>query len=559
MLSALSAAGFGTLLCSTPLELSQAATASAPLTRAVPAQQPHRGDVRRSRLGRPGAALTCHGVGQYSFLGAAGDNTADGEFSAVLGGYGNEACALESGIGGGLFNVAESSAVGAFVGGGYANLSLGSRSFIGAGTAVSATGAGSVVGGGGTTYATAQGGLPNARGTIASGEDSFVGAGDLNAVSGRGSFIGAGGSSSAVSGQIVTSNNVSGVDSFIGAGDDNAVTGSLSFIGGGENSFVNGSGSFIGAGGYLVSKTTGDPNFITGNDSFVGAGDFNSITTNDAFIGGGDGNEIRTPGLSAAVVGGDGNFASGAYGAIAGGYHNSATATAAAVGGGFGSSASGRYATIPGGYLNAAGGIGSFAAGTQAKARHNGAFVWSDNAGSAAVQSTAAYQFVARASGGYYLYSNAGETSGVKLNPGSGAWSNLSDRTMKTDIAPLDDAAVLAKVAALPLSVWSYRSERGVRHVGPMAQDFYAAFGVGEDDRHITSIDEDGVALAAIKALHAENRRLRERLTLAAARFEAQRARDDARFRALERNVAALAVQTHHPLGVPPVRPTSSR
>jgi len=64
---------------------------------------------------------------------------------------------------------------------------------------------------------------------------------------------------------------------------------------------------------------------------------------------------------------------------------------------------------------------------------------------------------------------------------------------------------VLAKVAALPISEWSYNSERGVRHVGPMAQDFYAAFRVGEDDRHITSIDEDGVALAAIKALHAEN------------------------------------------------------
>ena len=44
-----------------------------------------------------------------------------------------------------------------------------------------------------------------------------------------------------------------------------------------------------------------------------------------------------------------------------------------------------------------------------------------------------------------------------------------------------------------------------MRHVGPMAQDFYAAFGVGEDDRDITSIDEDGVALAAIQALHAQN------------------------------------------------------
>ena len=80
---------------------------------------------------------------------------------------------------------------------------------------------------------------------------------------------------------------------------------------------------------------------------------------------------------------------------------------------------------------------------------------------------------------------------------------------MKTNIAPLDDATVLAKVAQLPISRWSYKSEHGVRHVGPMAQDFYAAFGVGEDDKHITSIDEDGVALAAIKALHTENADLR--------------------------------------------------
>ncbi len=65
-------------------------------------------------------------------------------------------------------------------------------------------------------------------------------------------------------------------------------------------------------------------------------------------------------------------------------------------------------------------------------------------------------------------------------------------------------------MATLPISEWSYSTERGVRHVGPMAQDFYAAFKVGEDDRHITSIDEDGVALAAIKALNARVAGLRE-------------------------------------------------
>jgi hypothetical protein len=54
-----------------------------------------------------------------------------------------------------------------------------------------------------------------------------------------------------------------------------------------------------------------------------------------------------------------------------------------------------------------------------------------------------------------------------------------------------------------------------------MAQDFYAAFGVGEDDRHITSIDEDGVALAAIKALHRENAALKTKLALLEAKVDA--------------------------------------
>ena len=108
---------------------------------------------------------------------------------------------------------------------------------------------------------------------------------------------------------------------------------------------------------------------------------------------------------------------------------------------------------------------------------------------------------------------------------------------MKTDLARIDDADVLDKVARLPIGTWSYLSERGVRHVGPMAQDFHAAFGVGEDDRHITSIDEDGVALAAIKALHAENARLRRELA-------AERAHDRRVDAVLSRLVAALHEQT---------------
>ena len=62
---------------------------------------------------------------------------------------------------------------------------------------------------------------------------------------------------------------------------------------------------------------------------------------------------------------------------------------------------------------------------------------------------------------------------------------------------------VLEKVAALPLSTWNYKSQdRGIRHIGPMAQDFKAAFNLGETDTGINSIDADGVALAAIQGLN---------------------------------------------------------
>ena len=66
----------------------------------------------------------------------------------------------------------------------------------------------------------------------------------------------------------------------------------------------------------------------------------------------------------------------------------------------------------------------------------------------------------------------------------------------------MDAREVLAKVAALPLTKWNYKENTGSTHIGPMAQDFYAAFGVGPDDKHIASVDADGVALAAIQGLN---------------------------------------------------------
>ncbi len=222
------------------------------------------------------------------------------------------------------------------------------------------------------------------------------------------------------------------------------------------------------------------------------------------FIGGGSANTLSSE--YGVIAGGLNNTVSGEGAYIAAGGYNTASGEGAVVDGGFNSTAAGTFATVPGGYVNSAAGTYSFAAGARAIAAQTGTFVWSDGSdGDAILTSSHAYQFLARASGGFTLYTNAASTVGAQLAAGSGTWASLSDRNVKTNIAPLDDAAVLDKVAALPISRWSYKTEHGVRHVGPMAQDFYAAFKVGEDDKHITSIDEDGVALAAIKALHAEN------------------------------------------------------
>jgi hypothetical protein len=83
-----------------------------------------------------------------------------------------------------------------------------------------------------------------------------------------------------------------------------------------------------------------------------------------------------------------------------------------------------------------------------------------------------------------------------------------SDRNLKENFGETDPLEVLAKVAALPITSWSFKQSPGERHLGPMAQDFYSSFGLGTDERHIAVLDEGGVALAAIQGL---NQRLQEK------------------------------------------------
>jgi trimeric autotransporter adhesin len=80
---------------------------------------------------------------------------------------------------------------------------------------------------------------------------------------------------------------------------------------------------------------------------------------------------------------------------------------------------------------------------------------------------------------------------------------NTSDRNVKSFIQSINPQAILAKVAAMPISRWVYNAdEKKSWHLGPMAQDFRAAFGLGQDDKTIATVDAGGVALAAIQGLH---------------------------------------------------------
>ncbi len=154
--------------------------------------------------------------------------------------------------------------------------------------------------------------------------------------------------------------------------------------------------------------------------------------------------------------------------------------------------------------------------------------MWGDSTNSV-VPCSVDNRTIFRSSGGFFIYTNGSLTTGAYPPAGSGSWANLSDRNVKANFAPVNPQAVLEGVANLPLSTWMYKSEAGgVRHLGPMAQDFYAAFGLGADNKHITTVDANGVALAAIQGLYrqnqtlkAENAELRQRMDALEARLSA--------------------------------------
>jgi hypothetical protein len=275
---------------------------------------------------------------------------------------------------------------------------------------------------------------------------------------------------------------------------------SANVIGGTGNIVNNGvTGATIGGGG--------SGNVVTDDFGTVGGGERNesgdnSGSTCDASFATVAGGGFNTAGgYASTVAGGDNNTASGPASIVAGGELNTASGDHSTVAGGVNNTASGQLSFVAGGVGNEAFGDFSFAAGQNAVTTDSGAFLWCASGGTQC-GSAGTNSFEVAVYGPIFFYDGP-NGSGCNLTAGGGSWNCSSDRNLKDSIVPIDSRLVLERVAHLPITQWKMKAEpAGRKHIGPMAQDFYAAFGLGDNDRYIALGDGQGVALAAIQALY---------------------------------------------------------
>jgi hypothetical protein len=464
--------------------------------------------------------------GNYNLIGTNADA------STIAGGYHNllGASASHAAIGGGYYNAIADNAHHSVVAGGLYNTNYAAQSCIGGGqnNLIWLRSDNSVIGGG----------TSNSVGNVF----GFIGGGWNNQVVNRYGFIGGGGNNvvnpdySAVAGGLLNYMGGGATNSFIGGGYQNYVgyLAALSTIGGGTINTIQaytsqatiGGGSHNTIGSYSSASLIagGNGNVVQGyaGGAAIGGGENNILEENatDSVLGGGWYNRLRF-GAAVSVLGGGSNNrieTNSAYSVLAGGLLNVAGTNSQ-----YGVISGGRvnalganafYATVPGGDQNLAAATNSFAAGHRAKATQTGSFVWADatevdyDPFRAPQPGGVDNSFNVRASGGVYLATsvnttNGQITSGVYVSNGGGAWVAYSDRNGKENLQSVNQREVLDKVVALPLTTWNYKTQDGsIRHLGPMAQDFKAAFGLGESPTGINTVDADGVALAAIQGLN---------------------------------------------------------
>ena len=242
----------------------------------------------------------------------------------------------------------------------------------------------------------------------------------------------------------------------------------------------------------------------SGSTSIAMAGGIASGTRSTAI-----GNDTRATGINAIALG-NRTLASGTYSFAMGDETIASGITSVA----FGSSAeaSGPYSAAIGRRVAAVGEasvvLGANAVALQAA---KGTFIFADQSteGTADPLFTgfAPNEFLVRAAGGVGFYTNRALTTGLRLAPAGSQWLGVSDVNTKEHFRDVSGEDILRKVAGMPVREWSYKAQDpSIRHLGPTAQDFHAAFGLGEDPLRIGSMDADGVALAGVKALERRTR-----------------------------------------------------
>lgn len=432
----------------------------------------------------------------HATVGGGRRNTASADAATVGGGRSNTASGLFSTVGGGYNNAVSGES--ATIAGGYGHSAGGQDSTVAGGSANTASGYRSTVGGGRvntaqTMAATVGGGIGNdAKG----GHQPVIAGGLSNTVNGKSSTVG-GGQHNDVQADFATIAGGGPTDLANPSTTNNAVFDNYGAIGGGGNNRVG----------------SDDGDSTTAEYATVAGGQNNGAYDIHCTVGGGEQNKAGSNDSTsnhpcATVGGGWGNTADAQDATIAGGSTNSASAYRATVGGGGVNNITAKYGTVPGGNRNDVNGSWGFAAGHRAKADNTGAFVWADSQdwdfesdtdynGSGV---TGADTFHVRAQNGARIVNSAGTTY---IPSGSTGWTQTSTETAKTNFQPVDTREVLAGVQSLDISTWEYKDDEGegagVEHMGPMAEAFDEAFSLGDSDRHINSINADGVALAAIQ------------------------------------------------------------
>ncbi len=208
-----------------------------------------------------------------------------------------------------------------------------------------------------------------------------------------------------------------------GGGYQNIAAGYLSTVVGGAYNTANGSEAFVGGGAYNTADlysvvAGGDLNTANGVDSVVVGGLINTASGDYSFVGGGSDSSDVNDTL--------GNVASGSWSVVVGGDGNHATADDSTVVGGVDNTASGVWSVVPGGALNVASGVASFAAGYNAHATTQGAFVWADNSSGSAFTSIADHQFLMRAAGGVGIGTAQTPPGGLRVASGGLAVTGAS-------------------------------------------------------------------------------------------------------------------------------------